>query len=885
MRKKLTKFMACLMAFAIMISAMPTTSMAYTSSIAKSVPAKIESCESYFGSDFYINFDSSSQKWLESITSITVAGTEYSKVSYSFYVNRNTSYHVKASDGILLIGEGGITTGIADCIIKATGYENLVLELDKSTHKAVVKDLNCEHSGGTATCKEKAVCEKCGQNYGEFGSHKYGTDDKCNVCGEEKPKIPAAPEVSIVEDNGFGMNYLIFGFDADKYVEGITDISVNGTAWTKQNYKIALNGSQYYLNTDENRVYFASQPPLKSGDIMTIKNPSYEDIRLKVTIVNGTLSIKNADDDATSEDEYTLHVRLVGSFEAALVNQKGYDAISGASTNITQNKNSNVSVEAVVLPKDQTPEESDWKLLCDSDIKIDSKETTVHLDSNSGMVGVYSVYDSSLTLAGTPSNAGTYPVSVTVTDDQGRTAISNELIFKVYSGEEYLEEQLIYENCTETADGKYMYDMEPWKIKNFDKDDQVVTVPKDIKAWYGSHTSGTYGELGYAIPEGNDTTQTLIIPNGCNLTLVNMDILSSVRIVVENGASLVLRDSVIQGVVEVKNGGTFSMNYNGYDGEGEFLNGASINGTVILQDGATLENSKIYSNTNNIANGNEARHNIKPVLVINGTVNLKGKVFLRGDEAPTGTDPTTELSYAGQTGIQVNGTLNITKNSVLAVYGGGRNSTTSNGGVAVILNNGTITGEGKLIAIGGNGTFGNGGNAVEGNGTISVTDAYLRGGNSYFPKEGMIAGKPITKNIKLAGNTNRNLIDGKVIKNNSEDDGSNLYWSDITTTPDLSLYPVEQNAPGDIGKDDTDKDNTDKDDINKDDTGKDDIDKDDTNKDDTSQDGDKNDDNSNSDVNNPPKTGDNTPIALLFTALIASGLSIGFMIRKRKIDL
>ena len=30
-----------------------------------------------------------------------------------------------------------------------------------------------KHSGGTATCKQKAVCETCGQEYGELGGHKY----------------------------------------------------------------------------------------------------------------------------------------------------------------------------------------------------------------------------------------------------------------------------------------------------------------------------------------------------------------------------------------------------------------------------------------------------------------------------------------------------------------------------------------------------------------------------------------------------------------------------------------------------------------------------------------------------------------------------------------
>ncbi len=43
----------------------------------------------------------------------------------------------------------------------------------------------CTHTGGTATCKDKAVCTACGQAYGDLSpEHKYDNDcdDKCNVC-------------------------------------------------------------------------------------------------------------------------------------------------------------------------------------------------------------------------------------------------------------------------------------------------------------------------------------------------------------------------------------------------------------------------------------------------------------------------------------------------------------------------------------------------------------------------------------------------------------------------------------------------------------------------------------------------------------------------------
>ena len=754
----------------------------------KKAPAEIKSCMANFGYDFVITFVNGSDDYVSSITGVTVDGKAYTEVSSPSTVWNTSTF--SAYDSSIKIGEGGIgDTGKAECVITADGYKDLVLELDKTKHTATVKSSSTEpdaheHTGGTATCEKKAICSICGKEYGDFGPHNY-VDGFCKVCGEKDPDYgKVTPEFSVDDSESW---YVILETTTTGYVKGVTEISVNGTKFSSQSFKMAVKENEYYLENDTDKIYFANTGVLKSGDVIEITNPDYSTVKLKVSIAFGKLTVEPVDGSENPGDNYELHVRLVGSFESALVNQKGYDAISSASTNVTQNKNSNASVEATILPKGQLPVESDWKLLSESGITINSKQSKVNLDSSCGMVGVYSVHDGSVTLAGTPSNAGTYEISVTITDDQGRTATSNSLTFKVYTGNEYLEDQLVLDNCIKTADGKYMYDMEPWKIINFDRNDSTVIVPKDVKAWYGSHTSGTYGELGYAVPFGDATTQTLVIPNGCNLTLVNMDILSSVKIVVENGGKLILRDSTAEGIIEVLDGGTFSMNYNDYGG-GEFLNGASINGQLILQDGATIENALIYSNTNNIANGSEARKNTNPVVVVNGNVKLKGNVYIRGDNAPTGTDTTTGKSYSGQTGLLVNGTLTLEDGSILAVFGGGMDATTSVGGTAIKMNNGTITGNGKLIARGADGTFDNGGNAVEGTGTISTNEAYLEGGCAMYPKQDSDGGSAATDTITISDSTNTNRIDGKIVNSETEKP-SDTYWRG-TSQPDLSLYPV-----------------------------------------------------------------------------------------------
>lgn len=333
--------------------------------------------------------------------------------------------------------------------------------------------------------------------------------------------------------------------------------------------------------------------------------------------------------------------------------------------------------------------------------------------------------------------------------------------------------------------------MEPWAIKNFGSnvtgEENSVRVPKDLEVWYGSHQSGTYGYLGYDQEwekvEAGEIPQTLYIPNGCNLTLVNMEILSSVRIVVENGGKLTLQDSVVQGIIDVKSGGTFSMNYDSY--EGKFLTGASICGQICLEDGAVLENAAIYSHTNYLANGNlKDRSNDKAVVAAKGNVTVKGQVFIQGDEAGS--------TGKGQTALEVkNGTLTLADNAVLVTYGGGGNVTLySNGGSAVELDNGSIAGKGKLVAIGGPVLFGSGDEAVAGTGSIDVSEVFLQGATAYEHKEGAQPGKAYANSVTVKAGK-QHIANGTLVDGAANDPLADLYWKTGTqATPDLSKYTI-----------------------------------------------------------------------------------------------
>ena len=628
------------------------------------------------------------------------------------------------------------------------------------------------------------------------------------IFKEAAPAEAGKIELSQLEiaKESFGNDWILKFKNAAGYVNAITDVKVNGTSWEAKSYGVSSGGA-YKKNVDDNTLQFASTdfspnpaiPVLKSGDVITITATGYEDLTFKLVIdPNGNASLTEDDNQG---DPYELHVKIEGSFEAAIVGQKDYDGVSSASTGgASSNKNSAVTVYGALVQKDTEPADSDWEALDhQSKIQLEGSKCSVSIvpdvdggtavDSDSGMEGVYMTQSSDLTLNGTPKDPGTYLISVSIEDKQGRKATSNTLPFRIYSGEETLADQIKTDNLKQYASGLYAWDiMEPWAIKNFGSNvegqEESVRVPEKLEVWFGSHESGTYGFLGYDIPwadvKAGNIPQTLYIPAGCNLTLTNMKILSSVRIVVENGGKLTLSDSTVQGIIDVQSGGTFSMNYDAYGKK--FTTGASICGQLRLEDGAILENAAIYSHTNYLANGDLTdRSNDDAVVAVTGNVTLKGQVFISGDEAGS--------TGKGQTALQVkNGTLNLEAGATLATYGGGGNTTLySNGGEAIQLENGTITGDGKVIAIGGSVTFGPGGNAVTGNGAIHTSEVFLQGATSYTAKNAA-PGKALEGDITLTS-AKRHVADGTQVESGQNDPLADLYWkTGIDSTPSMDQF-------------------------------------------------------------------------------------------------
>ena len=636
-------------------------------------------------------------------------------------------------------------------------------------------------------------------------------EEDVTVSATFKKIAPAEPvkinleQLSIATDF-WGTNWNLSFQNADNYAASVTDVKVNKTSWEASSFKPS-SGGKYYKDTDNNVLVFSakefsSNPEtsiLKSGDVITITADGYQELTFKFVIdENGKASL--TEDDGQG-DPYELHVKLEGSFESAIIGQQNYDSVSSASVGgASVNKNSSAKVYGALVKKGSEPTDTDWEELdnnskinlngskCNVSILPDTEKGTSS-DSDSGMKGIYMTISSDLTLSGTPKDAGSYLISVSITDMQGRTATSNALPFQVYTGEETLADRLTTDNLKQYANGLYAWDiMEPWAIKNFgsnvEGEENSVRVPKNLEAWFGSHQSGTYGYLGYDLPwkqvTNGEIPQTLYIPDGCNLTMTNMEILSSVRIVVESGGKLTLSDSIVQGIIDVQNGGTFSMNYDSFNQE--FTTGASLCGQLRLQDGAILENASIYSHINYLANGDLTdRSSSEAVVVANGNVTVKGQVFIAGDEA--GSD-------LGQTALLVkDGTVNLEDNAVLVTYGGGGNVLLyAEGGSAIELDNGNITGNGKVIAIGGDVLWGNGGNAVIGNGMITTSEAFLQGATSRTSKNAT-PGNAISENVKVTS-ASRHIENGTQIGNEvSNDPLEDLYWTTgVELTPPLDKF-------------------------------------------------------------------------------------------------
>ena len=144
----------------------------------KEAPTETPKLEKDFGYEWYLiqysEYTANSENtesWMEKITSIKVNDAEpYTKVDNKFLMKEDT-FRANVSMVNITIGNKEFTKDTNKVVISAEGYKDLVLEVGKDYKKVAI---HTNHTGGTATCTKKAVCEFCGEEYGEYASHNYG---------------------------------------------------------------------------------------------------------------------------------------------------------------------------------------------------------------------------------------------------------------------------------------------------------------------------------------------------------------------------------------------------------------------------------------------------------------------------------------------------------------------------------------------------------------------------------------------------------------------------------------------------------------------------------------------------------------------------------------
>lgn len=102
-------------------------------------------------------------------------------------VNNNFSEYVKVV--LQKKSEISVTYGEMQYESESKSDNRIVIEDSVMDPASPVEPVNCNglHLGGTATCTAKAICEDCGEYYGEFAAHTY-ENGICTVCKATVPE-------------------------------------------------------------------------------------------------------------------------------------------------------------------------------------------------------------------------------------------------------------------------------------------------------------------------------------------------------------------------------------------------------------------------------------------------------------------------------------------------------------------------------------------------------------------------------------------------------------------------------------------------------------------------------------------------------------------------
>lgn len=297
--------------------------------------------------------------------------------------------------------------------------------------------------------------------------------------------------------------------------------------------------------------------------------------------VSASAAKEDGSTDSTSETlsfvvQEQIQVRLSGDLQCFVVNgtsaQSSEYEVMATSTGGGGSSSTSQSNRLKPEVKEGTGEWEDWNTFA---TRNSDAEISFSISPEGSGMEVSSVAYDTVYVTGAPQTPGTYHITATVTSG-ARNQQSSSVEMRIYADDQTLQQRM-----DALSEGTSSWDMEPYEISETGN----AVVPVGLHDIYGSHESGVYGIIGKG-ENGNFGTETLTIPAGADVTLHNMKIYSSVKIVVEKGGKLTLDDSVAYGAVEV-NGGTLSAK-----------NSSSFVNQITLNDGSALEDAEIRSHAN-----------------------------------------------------------------------------------------------------------------------------------------------------------------------------------------------------------------------------------------------------------------------------------------------
>lgn len=208
MRKISSVIMACAMCLSMTVvgTVAPQVAVQAEETAAvelKEAPTETPTLEKDFGYEWYLiqysEYTANSENtksWMEKITSIKVNDAEpYTKVDNKFLMKEDT-FRANMSMVNITIGNKEFTKDTNKVVISAEGYKDLVLEVGKDYKKVAI---HTNHTGGTATCTKKAVCDFCGAEYGDLKEEGPKPADKTTESKKDDTKPAKKPNKKTVK--------------------------------------------------------------------------------------------------------------------------------------------------------------------------------------------------------------------------------------------------------------------------------------------------------------------------------------------------------------------------------------------------------------------------------------------------------------------------------------------------------------------------------------------------------------------------------------------------------------------------------------------------------------------------------------------------------------